>query len=95
MTPRERVLKALNHQEPDRVPFDLGGSAVTVSGWRARLSDAERVAVRLGPANDSVVVVESGLNEGDIVLVPEATANSSANAAFRFSVGGLFGGRQR
>ncbi len=72
-----------------------GGSAVTVSGWRARLSDAERVAVRLGPANDSVVVVESGLNEGDIVLVPEATASSSANAAFRFSVGGLFGGRQR
>ncbi|GAH96687.1 unnamed protein product, partial [marine sediment metagenome] len=26
MTSRERVLKALNHQEPDRVPVDLGGS---------------------------------------------------------------------
>ncbi len=25
LTPRERVLKALNHQEPDRVPIDLGG----------------------------------------------------------------------
>lgn len=25
MTPRERVLTALNHQEPDRVPIDLGG----------------------------------------------------------------------
>jgi uroporphyrinogen decarboxylase len=24
-TPRERVLKAINHQEPDRVPLDLGG----------------------------------------------------------------------
>ena len=24
---RERVLKALNHEEPDRVPFDLGGAA--------------------------------------------------------------------
>jgi uroporphyrinogen decarboxylase len=24
---RERVLKALNHEEPDRVPFDLGGTA--------------------------------------------------------------------
>ncbi|MDP6668085.1 MAG: hypothetical protein QF357_11940 [Dehalococcoidia bacterium] len=23
---RERVLKALNHEEPDRVPFDLGGT---------------------------------------------------------------------
>ena len=26
MTPRERVLAALNHQEPDRVPIDLGGT---------------------------------------------------------------------
>jgi len=25
MTPRERVKKALNHEEPDRVPVDLGG----------------------------------------------------------------------
>jgi uroporphyrinogen decarboxylase len=25
MTPRERVLKALNHEEPDRIPIDLGG----------------------------------------------------------------------
>jgi uroporphyrinogen decarboxylase len=26
MTSRERVIKALNHEEPDRVPIDLGGS---------------------------------------------------------------------
>jgi uroporphyrinogen decarboxylase len=26
LTPRERVLKALNHQVPDRVPIDLGGN---------------------------------------------------------------------
>jgi hypothetical protein len=25
MTPRERVLTALRHEEPDRVPLDLGG----------------------------------------------------------------------
>jgi hypothetical protein len=25
MTPRERVLKAVSFQEPDRVPIDLGG----------------------------------------------------------------------
>jgi hypothetical protein len=29
MTSRERVEAALNHQEPDRVPLDLGASAVT------------------------------------------------------------------
>jgi uroporphyrinogen decarboxylase len=26
MNPRERVVSALNHQEPDRIPIDLGGS---------------------------------------------------------------------
>jgi uroporphyrinogen decarboxylase len=29
MTPRERVITALNHQEPDRVPLDLGGGTST------------------------------------------------------------------
>jgi len=29
MKSRERVLTALNHEEPDRVPIDLGGSVVT------------------------------------------------------------------
>ncbi len=29
MTSRERVLAALNHQEPDRVPFDLGSTVVS------------------------------------------------------------------
>lgn len=30
MTPRERVLASLNHEEPDRVPLDLGGVATTI-----------------------------------------------------------------
>ena len=29
MNSRERVLTALAHREPDRVPFDLGGTVVT------------------------------------------------------------------
>lgn len=29
MKPRERALMALRHQEPDRVPFDLGGTVTT------------------------------------------------------------------
>ena len=29
MDSRERTLLALNHQEPDRVPFDMGGTVVT------------------------------------------------------------------
>ena len=31
MTHRERVLTALAHREPDRVPFDLGGSAYSIN----------------------------------------------------------------
>ncbi len=29
LTPRERVLRALNHQEPDRIPIDLGGTIIS------------------------------------------------------------------
>ena len=29
MNSRERIMKALNHEEPDRVPFDLGSTVVT------------------------------------------------------------------
>jgi uroporphyrinogen decarboxylase len=29
MTPRDRVMLALNHQEPDRIPIDLGGTIVS------------------------------------------------------------------
>ena len=29
MNSRERVVTALNHEEPDRLPIDLGGSVVT------------------------------------------------------------------
>jgi uroporphyrinogen decarboxylase len=37
MNSRERVVQALNHQEPDRVPFDLGGtglSTIHVTAYR-------------------------------------------------------------
>ena len=41
MTSRERVLAAINHEEPDRVPFDLGATRVTGIDVRAyaRLRD--------------------------------------------------------
>ncbi len=49
MSSRERVLAAVNHQEPDRVPIDLGGSPATgiESGLYARLAD--RLGVADGP----------------------------------------------
>ena len=39
MTPRERVLAALNHEEPDRVPLDLAqaqGDGITIAAYRER-----------------------------------------------------------
>lgn len=59
MTPRERVITALNREEPDRVPIDIGGGCNTsisvegyenlkrhlaVSGNRGRLSELFRIA---------------------------------------------------
>ncbi len=71
-----------------------GGSSASTTGWRARLADAERVPVKLGPANDSVVVIESGLREGDIVLVA-STTSSNAGGTMRLPWEGIFGVRQR
>jgi hypothetical protein len=34
MNSRERVLTAINHREPDRVPFDLGGyQSFSAASW--------------------------------------------------------------
>ena len=54
MTSRERVLAALNHREPDRVPMDLGGSFVT--GIAAQSLD--RVRRRLGLEDRPVKVYD-------------------------------------
>jgi len=35
MNARERVIRALNHTEPDRVPFDLGGKVETANHVKA------------------------------------------------------------
>ena len=35
MTSRERMLTTLRHQEPDRVPFDLGSTQVTTIAAKA------------------------------------------------------------
>ena len=56
MTSRERVMAALNHREADRIPFDLGGSAVT--GMQASTVYMLRQALSLDPPGTPVKVVE-------------------------------------
>src|SRR5512133_1221012 len=36
MTPRERIITALSHKEPDRVPIDFGGRVTTVHAFTHR-----------------------------------------------------------
>ena len=67
MTSRERVLLALNHKEPDRVPVDLGGSVVT--GIQASALDKLRKELCL---EDKMVKVYEpmmmlGLVENDVL----------------------------
>jgi hypothetical protein len=56
MNSRERVLTTLNHQQPDRLPLDLGGSAVT--GMHASSVYLLRQALKLDPPGTPVKVVE-------------------------------------
>ncbi len=64
MISRERVLAALNHRAPDRIPFDLGGSAVT--GMQASTLYALRQALHLDPPGTPVRVVEPYQMLGEI-----------------------------
>jgi len=55
MTSRERVLKALNHEEPDRVPVDLGGSLTNASIAKKAYSELRKY---LGLKGDKAEVVD-------------------------------------
>jgi hypothetical protein len=64
LTSRERVVKAINHQEADRVPLDLGGSAVT--GMHASSVYLLRQALHLDPPGTPVKIVEPYQMLGEI-----------------------------
>ena len=64
MTSRERVIASLNHREPDMVPFDLGGTAVT--GMHVGMVYRLRQALGLDPPGTPVRVVEPYQMLGDI-----------------------------
>ena len=64
MTSRERVQNALDHRQPDRVPLDLGGSAVT--GMHVSSVYRLRVALGLSQPGEPVKVVEPYQMLGEI-----------------------------
>ena len=68
MTPRERVLAALNHREPDRVPIDFGGhrssgiAALAYAALRKALGLPERPIRVYDPIQQLAVVDEDVLD---------------------------------
>ena len=64
MNSRERVHLALNHQEPDRVPLDLGGSLVT--GMNVSMVYKLRQALGLDAPGTPVKVIEPYQMLGEI-----------------------------
>ena len=64
MNSRERVTLALDHQEPDRVPLDLGGSPTT--GMHVSTVYALRQALKLDPPGTPVRVTEPYQMLGEI-----------------------------
>lgn len=66
MNSRERVQMALSHREPDCVPLDLGGSAVT--GMHASSVYLLRQALHLDPPGTPVKVVEPYQILGEIKM---------------------------
>jgi len=64
MNSRERITRALNHQEPDRVPLDLGGSPTT--GMHASTVYALRQALELDPPSTPIKVIEPYQMLGEI-----------------------------
>ena len=64
MNSRERVALALEHQEPDRVPLDLGGSPTT--GMHVSTVCALRKALEIDPPGAPVKVIEPYQMLGEI-----------------------------
>jgi uroporphyrinogen decarboxylase-like protein len=64
LTSRERVELALNHQQPDKVPVDLGGSPVT--GMHVDSVYLVRQALKLDPPGTPVKVIEPFQMLGEI-----------------------------
>jgi hypothetical protein len=64
LTSRERVIRTLNHQEPDRVPLDLGATSVT--GMQVSAVYNLRQALQLDPPGTPVKVIEPYQMLGEI-----------------------------
>ncbi|MCP4310882.1 MAG: hypothetical protein GY790_06430, partial [Bacteroidetes bacterium] len=68
MTGKERVAKALNHEEADRIPYDLAGTTVTAitknayqGAMRARGMSTKYDVEEVDPISQIITPVEENL----------------------------------
>ena len=84
---RERVHRALSHQQPDRTPLDLGGGAVT--GMHASTVYRLRQALSLDPPGAPVKVIEPYQMLGEIG--PDLLSRLGVDVVPLFSTRTMFG----
>jgi len=87
ITSRERVLCALNHCEPDRVPLDLGASSVT--GMHVSVVYCLRQALALDPPGTPVKVIRPYLMLGEVA--PDLIDTLGIDVVRLSSTGNMFG----
>jgi len=92
MNSRERVLLTLNHREPDRVPFDLGGTVVT--GIHHKAYVAWRQALGLPPREPQIVDMIQQLarvddDMMDRLAVDMRNISPRSSASFQITVGDM------
>jgi len=71
MISRERVLKALNHEEPDRVPVDLAGSLTNAGIAQKAHSELKFLSYGRVILEESSGEVEVNSGENDAVIIPK------------------------
>jgi len=92
MNSRERVLLALNHKEPDRVPYDLGGTVVT--GIHHKAYANWRQALGLPPREPKIIDMIQQLAQVDddmmdLLGVDMRNISPRSSASFQITVGDM------
>ena len=92
MNSRERVLAALNHKEPDRVPFDLGGTVITGIHHKAYTALRDKLGLPAREPKIIDMIQQLALVEDDVMDrlgVDVKNISPRSSASFQITVGDM------